>query len=112
MERLGGFQNHEGFSGEMVGWPDASFHLELTICSAHPVTPAPTKEDLLAIYLPAETDFSDQAARMLQAGWSPVQPFNPYWEANGRAFADADGYQVVLVAHAWPGGTSSIVEKP
>ncbi|GDY53695.1 hypothetical protein SVIO_043180 [Streptomyces violaceusniger] len=35
----------------MVGWPDASWHLELVYEAAHPVEPRPTEEDLLVIYL-------------------------------------------------------------
>ncbi|MFJ2348287.1 VOC family protein [Streptomyces antimycoticus] len=35
----------------MVGWPDASWHLQLVHGAAHPVEPRPTEEDLLVIYL-------------------------------------------------------------
>lgn len=35
------------------------------------------------------------------AGFQVVGSFNPYWNARGRSYADADGYRVVLQQDAW-----------
>ncbi len=39
LELLGSFTDHEGFSGIMLGAPEAGWHLEFTHCRHHPVTP-------------------------------------------------------------------------
>lgn len=39
LEPLGSFTDHEGFSGIMLGAPEAGWHLEFTHCRHHPVTP-------------------------------------------------------------------------
>lgn len=38
LELLGCFTDHEGFSGIMLGAPEAGWHLEFTHCRHHPVT--------------------------------------------------------------------------
>ncbi len=98
---LGGFEDHEGFDGVMVGPPGGAFHLELTRHRGHPVAPAPTAEDLLVLYLPDRADWAAACERALAAGFSQVPSFNPYWDRQGRSFADPDGYRLVLQNAAW-----------
>jgi catechol 2,3-dioxygenase-like lactoylglutathione lyase family enzyme len=99
---LGGFEDHEGFDGVMLGAPDAEYHLEFTRCRGHVVAPSPTVEDLLVFYLPSAGEWEATCARMLAAGFRQVAAFNPYWDAHGRTFEDDDGYRVVLARAAWP----------
>lgn len=98
---LGRFDDHDGFDGVMIGAADASYHFEFTRCTTHPVTPAPTAEDLLVLYLPQATEWQRACARMLAAGFKPVASFNPYWETHGRTYEDQDGYRIVLQHAAW-----------
>ncbi len=100
-QRLGHFVDHEGFDGVMLGIPGGAWHVEFTVCRTHPVTPAPTPEDLLVIYLPDKPDWERQCGRMLAAGFRHVESLNPYWEQSGRTFVDHDGYRVVLQCAAW-----------
>lgn len=37
LQALGGFRDHEGFDGVMLGEPGAGHHLEFTVCRHHPV---------------------------------------------------------------------------
>lgn len=98
---LGTFSDHDGFDGAMLGTAGAGYHLELTHCRTHPVAPSPTPEDLLVFYLPDATAWQAALARLQAAGFVAVAPFNPYWAARGRTFADPDGYRVVLQNAAW-----------
>ncbi len=98
---VGAFRDHEGFDGVMLGHEGLGWHLELTACRAHPVAPAPTPEDLLVFYLPDAAPWRAACERALAAGFCEVAPFNPYWAAQGRTFADADGYRVVLQNASW-----------
>ena len=62
---------------------------------------APTKDNLLVFYLPAEQEWQAAVDRMVKAGYLPVPSFNPYWDRNGRTFEDPDGYRVVLQRGTW-----------
>ena len=46
------FEDHEGFSGIVLGHPGQAYHLEFTHHHGHKAGRAPTKDNLLAIYLP------------------------------------------------------------
>lgn len=64
LELLGSFTDHEGFSGIMLGAPEAGWHLEFTHCRHHPVTPSPGDEDLLVLYYPQQAAWEAQCAAM------------------------------------------------
>jgi len=101
LEEIGRFEDHEGFDGVMLGKSGLDYHLEFTYCRTHPVNPAPTPEDLLVFYLPELKDWQEACQRMLDAGFTEVPPFNPYWQYHGRTFANPDGYRIVLQQAAW-----------
>ena len=101
-EVVGGFEEHDGFSGVMLGHPEAGWHLEFTHQLGTPPPKAPNEEHLLVFYLPDEDAFSAAVKRMKAADFVPVGPINPYWALNGRTFEDLDGYRVVLQNAAWP----------
>jgi len=101
---LASFDDHAGFDGAMVGDPGGSYHFEFTQCRAHPVVPAPTAEDLAVLYICDTADWTFACARMIDAGFAVVEPFNPYWKTRGRTFEDPDGYRVVLQNDAWGDG--------
>ncbi len=101
LHRVGGFTDHEGFDGVMLGLPGAGWHFEFTRCRHHAVTPRPTAEDLAVLYLPAERAWQDACHRAESAGFRPVSSFNPYWDQRGRSFEDPDGYRVVLQQADW-----------
>jgi hypothetical protein len=54
------------------------------------------------LYVETQEELGAIAARLRA---SEVTPANPYWQRNGRAFADPDGCQVLLtVREAADGG--------
>jgi hypothetical protein len=99
--RLGAFVDHAGFDGIMLGPVGAGYHLEFTHCRAHPVAPSPTAEDLLVFYLPDEHQAALRCEALLDAGFTEVAPFNPYWQQRGRSFRDGDGYTLVVQQAPW-----------
>jgi catechol 2,3-dioxygenase-like lactoylglutathione lyase family enzyme len=103
LEKLGSFENHDGFDGVMVGVPGASYHLEFTHQRGHIAGDAPTKEHLLVFYIPDEEEWQSAVDRMEAAGYEAVGSQNPYWDRSGRSFEDPDGYRVVLQNAAWSG---------
>jgi catechol 2,3-dioxygenase-like lactoylglutathione lyase family enzyme len=98
---LGGFEDHGGFDGVMLGDEGGGYHFEFTRHREHPVAPAPTVEDLAVFYLPLATDWQLACARAAAAGFRQVASFNPYWERRGRTYADHDGYRIVLQNAEW-----------
>ncbi len=98
---LGGFENHDGFDGVMLGAAGSGYHFEFTHCRARPIAPTPTPEDLLVLYIPSAVEWQDAGASMLAAGFKRVESFNPYWEARGRTYEDPDGYRIVLQQAEW-----------
>ncbi|MEP7009585.1 MAG: VOC family protein [Acidobacteriota bacterium] len=98
---LGGFEDHEGFDGRMLGYPDLGWHLEFTHYNTHSVEPTPTLEDLLVLYIPDSAEWQAACERMARAGFRAALSFNPYWEVRGRTFEDRDGYRVVLENEGW-----------
>ncbi|HEX4363557.1 MAG TPA: VOC family protein [Solirubrobacteraceae bacterium] len=89
---LGRFAGHDGYDGVFLGVPGTCAHLELTSGGSHPA-PEPHPESLLVLYLDAQAQIDAIAARIAQP---PVVPANPYWREHALAFADPDGFQLLL----------------
>lgn len=85
----------------MLGRPSLGWHLEFTLCQHHPIIPRPTEDDLLVLYVPDHVEWVASCARMLEAGFTRLDAFNPYWDVKGATFIDPDGYRVVLQNSAW-----------
>lgn len=100
-EELASFRDHDGFDGVMLGHPGAPWHLEFTRHRERLAGRAPTQDNLLALYLPERAVWQAAVDRMRRNGYTPVQSFNPYWDAAGATFEDPDGYRVVLQNAAW-----------
>ena len=102
-ERLASFQDHDGFDGEVLGYPGAPWHLEFVHERGGPIAgAAPSEEHLLALYFGTPAEYEAAVARAEGAGAEPVPAHNPYWDRIGRTYADPDGYRVVLVNSPWP----------
>ncbi|KAM0720295.1 hypothetical protein Q7P37_004431 [Cladosporium fusiforme] len=88
----------------MLGWPHASWHLELVRDHTEDVDkqrlPRPTDEDLLVIYVGGSIDPSS-LDRLTRCGGKKVTARNPYWEEWGVTVEDPDGYRVVLSQRNW-----------
>ena len=101
MEILYRFEDHDGFDGMMLGGKGMPWHLEFTRARGHKAGKAPTRDNLLIFYIPDAQAHAAAVARMRAAGFEPVPPFNPYWDADGVTFEDPDGYRIVIQRAAW-----------
>lgn len=87
----------------MLGWPGASWHLELVQIHEQDgvdMQPRPTEEDLLVIYLDGPVDPVVVDA-LIDAGGKKVEAKNPYWNTWGVTLEDPDGYRLVLCKRQW-----------
>jgi catechol 2,3-dioxygenase-like lactoylglutathione lyase family enzyme len=97
---LSSFEDHDGYSGVILGLPDASRQLELVYRAGE--TPSPTPEDQLVLYLGSAERVEAEVARIKAAGFEPRPAANPYWARNGAvSFVDPDGYWLVLSPESW-----------
>jgi catechol 2,3-dioxygenase-like lactoylglutathione lyase family enzyme len=97
---LSSFEDLDGYSGVIIGLPDASRQLELVYREGE--TPSPTPEDQLVLYLGSGERVETEAARISAAGFEPRPAANPYWARNGAvSFVDPDGYWLVLSPESW-----------
>lgn len=97
---LSSFDDHEGYSGVLLGVPDATRQLELVRHAE--VGPSPTTEDQLVLYLGSTAAVADRAAAIEAAGHEPQLPSNLYWAREGAiAFVDPDGYWLILSPDRW-----------
>jgi catechol 2,3-dioxygenase-like lactoylglutathione lyase family enzyme len=97
LAEIGSFHDHDGYSGVMLGLPDAQYHLEFTQHTGSGPCPPPGGDSLLVFYLPDTAQRDAIAARLAAMGYREVPPENPYWKAHGITIADPDGWRVVLM---------------
>ncbi|HEX5595374.1 MAG TPA: VOC family protein [Micromonosporaceae bacterium] len=83
----------------MVGWRDASWHIEFVSGSDLAVAPTPPVEDLLVLYLGEPIDDA-LVTRLEQAGGRRVSQ-GAYWDRWGVTVEDPDGYRLVLSTRSW-----------
>jgi hypothetical protein len=95
LERIDSFEHHAGYSGVMLGLPGEAYHLEFTEHEGGSACPAPTRDNLLVLYLTDPGAVAAIASRMRALGHEPVEPENPYW-AEDLLYEDPDGWGVVL----------------
>jgi catechol 2,3-dioxygenase-like lactoylglutathione lyase family enzyme len=100
-EVIASFEDHESFDGIMFGHASEPFHLEFARHHGGGIRPTPTDEDLLVFYVPEKNEFEQILERLKSCGYKPVKSFNPYWDLNGKTFADPDGYRVVIQNGSW-----------
>jgi catechol 2,3-dioxygenase-like lactoylglutathione lyase family enzyme len=98
LPRLGGFEGHSGYDGVFIGLPGHALHLEFTRHEHGSPCPAPTRDNLLVLYVPDAAARDALVERMSRMGYPPVEPENPYWRQHGVTLEDPDGWRIVLHA--------------
>jgi catechol 2,3-dioxygenase-like lactoylglutathione lyase family enzyme len=84
------------YDGVFLDLPGTGSHLEFTAGGDLP-GPEPHPESLLVLYLETQQELDAIAARLSP---SETTPANPYWQRTARAFADPDGFQLLLTLRA------------
>jgi catechol 2,3-dioxygenase-like lactoylglutathione lyase family enzyme len=97
LPQLTSFKDHAGYDGVMLGLPGRSYHLEFTQHAHGSPCPAPSKDNLLVLYFPDESDLARVEGRLQALGGAAVPPENPYWLGKSVTYEDPDGWRVVLM---------------
>lgn len=93
---IASFESHDGYDGVMVGLPGKPYHLEFTRRHSGSPGDAPSRDNLLVLYIPDARQLERLRARLERHGHRPVEPENPYWRDIALTFADPDGWRIVL----------------
>lgn len=99
LPRLGGWTDdgtHHGYDGVMFGLPGWEAHLEFTQHQDGSPCPAPTRDNLLVLYVDDRAALERVAAAIQARGGVPVPPDNPYWRERAVCFEDPDGWGIVF----------------
>jgi catechol 2,3-dioxygenase-like lactoylglutathione lyase family enzyme len=92
------FDDHDGYAGVMLGLPGADYHLEFTSHANGSPGAAPSRDNLLVLYLGSAAEAHAAARRLESLGHHAVEAENPYWPQNGGiTFEDPDGWRIVLM---------------
>ncbi len=94
---LNSFQEHAGYSGFILGLPGAEYQLEFTHHERGSPCPAPSRDNLLVLYVSDQKAVDRTVTRLEGMGYHPVSPENPYWKEKGVTVEDPDGWRVVLM---------------
>jgi len=97
LKKIGSFSGHRGYDGIMIGLPNANYHLEFTEHVEGSPCPAPSKDNLLVLYIPNKETIRSIARRLSRMGYPEVEPENPYWMQKGITIEDPDGWRLVLM---------------
>lgn len=95
--RIGSFNDHNGYTGVMLGMPDAHVHLEFTEHTDIKPIQTPSPDNLLVFYFKTAGLRDACVQRMNAMGFPAVAPENPYWLKHGITLEDPDGWRIVLV---------------
>ena len=93
LPETGRFVDHDGYDGVFLDIPGTGAELELTT-GGDTAAPPPHPESLLVLYLEEQAQLDATARRITD---TEVMPQNPFWQAHARAFADPDGFQLLLI---------------
>ncbi len=105
LSEIGRFDGHAGYRGVMLGLPGTRYHLEFTQHDHGSPGPAPSRDNLLVLYLDDLSQVEQVAGRLAALGHPPVEAENPYWTGNGAiTVEDPDHWRVVLMPQPFAGG--------
>ncbi|WP_090240175.1 VOC family protein [Lentibacillus halodurans] len=97
LQRLTDFTNPDGYTGVILGMPNAAYHLEFTKHANGSPCPAPTEDNLLVFYIPNKNEIDVVGSRLHEMGYPEVSPENDYWKEKGITIEDPDGWRIVLM---------------
>jgi len=94
-EILGKFENHDHYDGVFIGRPNSDWHLEFTVSDETPQH-LPEEDDLLVFYAESNEKFLEICQKLEDNNIESIKPKNPYWNNNGKTYADPDGFRIVI----------------
>jgi hypothetical protein len=92
---IGSFENHDGYDGIFLGFPERDWHLEFTFSDDKPHHTF-DEDDALVFYVYSEMEILAIQKRLERLGILAEHPKNPYWLKNGVMISDPDGHKIIF----------------
>ena len=94
-EKLGGFENHNGYDGIFLGKANLNWHLEFTSSDDSPKQIF-DEDDLLVFYPEKKEDYLFILEQIKKKKIPSCEPKNPYWKENGILIKDPDNFGIII----------------
>lgn len=94
-ELLGGFKDHDNYSGIFIGKTSSGWHLEFTQ-SDEKAKHSFDEDDILVLYPETKLEYNTLINSILNNDISFIDSKNIYWKENGKMILDPDGYRLVI----------------
>lgn len=95
LNKLGSFENHNGYNGIFLGLENTDWHLEFTASEESPKSVF-DQDDALVFYVNSDLEYQNFIGKLKSNHIQQEKPRNPYWENNGILFSDPDGYKIII----------------
>lgn len=92
---LGRFQDHDGYHGIFLGFPEQNWHLEFTTSDSEPESKFDA-DDALVFYPETEVEYHKILNQLDVHSIIRTIPKNPYWTKFGIQFQDPDGAFIII----------------
>ena len=94
-EKIGEFNEHDGYNGIFLTKEGHDWHLEFTE-SQNRANHQFDEDDLLVFYASSKNELADLEKKLDKHGVEQIKAANPYWDTNGIMFQDPDGFRIVF----------------
>lgn len=95
---LASFQDGgDAYRGYILGLPGREVHLEFRCRAEGSPCPAPSRDNVLVLYMPDRAAILRMVNRLSERGHEPLPPENPYWAEKGVTFEYPDGWRALLM---------------
>ena len=94
-QKLGEFNNHDGYNGVFLGKDGQNWHLEFTE-NAEVVNHNFNPDDALVFYPNSFIEFKEILKNVEDHQIQYIQPKNPYWHQNAICIQDPDGMNIMI----------------
>lgn len=94
-ERLGGFQDHNGYNGVFIGKSGLDWHFEFTQSEKN-VNHTFDEDDIIVLYPVTISEYDIFINILIENNISFIISKNPFWNHNGKMFLDPDGFRLVV----------------
>ena len=95
MREIGGFVDHNGYDGMILGSPEGNWQVEFTVSQDKPEHHF-DEDDLIVLYYEA-AKYDAVIEKLTAENYVTFIPKNPYWVAYGNLYKDPEGFGVMVV---------------